>query len=56
MPSTKDASWTKEMRQVVSELRKGAEKHSDEEIEGLVDEAVSAVRSQEKRKREKVGS
>jgi transcriptional regulator with XRE-family HTH domain len=56
MPSKKDTAWTKEMRQVVSELRKGAEEHSDEEIESLVDEAVMAVRSKKKRKREKVGS
>lgn len=56
MPSKKDTAWSKEMSEVVSEFKKGAEKHSDKEIESLVDEAVSAVRSKEKRKREKVGS
>lgn len=43
-------TWTKEMRQVVSELRKGAEGYSDEEIDDIVDEALQAVRKQQGRK------
>ena len=43
MPSRTDAAWTKEMRTVVAEFRKGAEDYSDKEIESIVDEAVDAV-------------
>jgi transcriptional regulator with XRE-family HTH domain len=46
MPSPRDDTWTKEMRQVVSELRKGAEGYSEEEINDIVDEAVKAVRAE----------
>jgi transcriptional regulator with XRE-family HTH domain len=49
MPSKTDAAWSREMRKVVSELRKGAEKYSDEEIDDIVDEAVKAVRAEERR-------
>lgn len=48
MPSKTDAAWSKEMRKVVSELRKGAEKYSDEQIDEIVDEAVKAVRAEER--------
>ena len=48
MPSQKDEGWSKEMKKVVSELRKGASKYSDEEIDDIVDEAVKAVRAEEK--------
>ena len=48
MPSRKDAAWSKEMKSVVSEFRMGAEGYSDEEIESIVDEAVNAVREQDK--------
>ena len=44
LPSRTDAAWTKEMRSVVAELRKGAEDYSDKQIESIVDEAVDAVR------------
>lgn len=47
MPSRPDAAWSKEMHQVVSEFRKGAEEYSDDEIESIVDEAVKAVRQME---------
>ena len=47
MPSRPDAAWSKEMHQVVSEFRKGAEEYSDDEIESIVDEAVEAVRQME---------
>jgi len=47
MPSRPDAAWSKEMHQVVSEFRKGAEEYSDDKIESIVDEAVKAVRQME---------
>ena len=52
MPSQKDEGWSREMRQVVSELRKGAERYSDEEIDDIVDDAVKAVREEEEHRRE----
>ena len=48
MPSKTDAGWSKEMRKVVSEFRKKAERYSEEEIEAIVDEAVKAVRAEER--------
>lgn len=56
IPSRADASWKKEMRKVVSELRKGAEKYSQEEIDNIVDEAVVAVRAEKNQRRAKVGA
>lgn len=56
IPARSDAAWTKEMRKVVSELRKGGEGYSDEEIEDIVNEAVKTVRNEKKEKREKVGA
>ena len=56
MPSRKDEAWSKEMRQVVAELRKGAEKYSDEEIDVIVDDAVKAVRAEENRGRKNIGA
>lgn len=44
MPSRPDAAWSKEMRSVVAEFRKGAKDYSDKQIESIVDEAVDAVR------------
>jgi transcriptional regulator with XRE-family HTH domain len=44
IPSQTDAAWSKEMRSVVAEFRKGAEDYSDKDIESIVDEAVDAVR------------
>ena len=55
MPSKTDASWSKEMNEVVSEFRKGAKGHSETVIGNLVDEAVLAVRGK-KTKRVKVGA
>lgn len=49
IPAHSDAAWSKEMRKVVSELRKGAKDYSDDEIDSLVDEAVTAVRARDKR-------
>ena len=46
-PSHSDTAWTKDMRKVVAELKKGAEAYSDDEIDSIVDEAVIAVRSQD---------
>jgi transcriptional regulator with XRE-family HTH domain len=56
MPSRKDEAWSKEMRSVVSEFRKGAEDYSDEEIENIVDEAVNAVRVQDNQEEKVVGA
>ena len=56
MPSKTETSWPKEMREVVSEFRKGAEQYTDEKIDNLVDEAVEAVRSKDNRRRKKVGA
>jgi len=53
MPSKKEAAWSKKMHRVVSELRKGAEKYTDEEIDEIVDEAVKAVRGEKDRRRER---
>lgn len=55
-PTRKDATWTKEMRSAVDDLRKGTEPYSWQEIEDLVDEAVLAVRQEERKGREKVGA
>ena len=44
MPFLTDAAWSKEMRSVVSEFRKGAEDYTDDDIESMVDEAVAAIR------------
>ncbi len=44
MPSRPDATWTKQMRGVVDDFRRGAEDFTDGEIENIVDEAVDAVR------------
>ena len=44
LPSRTDAAWSKEMRSVVDEFRKGTEDYSNDEIESIVDEAVNAVR------------
>jgi transcriptional regulator with XRE-family HTH domain len=56
LPPMSDTAWTREMRKVVAEFRKGAEGYSEEEIESIVDEAVSAVRTEEKHKRVKLGA
>lgn len=52
-PAKRDVIWSGEMRRVVSELRKGAEQYSDEEIDKMVDEAVKAVRGERDHRREK---
>ena len=44
MPSRTDNEWSKEMRTVVAEFRQGAAQYSDDEIDDIVDEAVTAVR------------
>lgn len=56
MPAKSDTAWSREMRKVLSELRKGAEGYSQEEIEAIVDEAVQAVREEESRGRQRVGT
>ena len=56
MPPQSDAAWSREMRKVVAEFRKGAEGYSEEEIDKIVDEAVAAVRAEKKHKRAKVGA
>ena len=54
MPSEKDEAWSKEMRKVVTELRKGAKGYSEKEIDNIVNEAVMAVRAEEKTRRRNV--
>jgi Predicted transcriptional regulator with C-terminal CBS domains len=49
IPPKTDTAWSKEMRKVVSEIRRGAEEYSEEEIDDIVDEAVKAVRAEERR-------
>lgn len=56
MPAKSDATWTKEMRRVVAELRKGAAKYSDDEVDRLVNDAVTAVRGERTHQRVKVGA
>lgn len=56
MPTKTDTSWSGEMREVVSEFRKGAEQYSDEQIDDLVDEAVNAVRAKPNRGGENGGA
>jgi transcriptional regulator with XRE-family HTH domain len=57
MPSSRrDESWSREMKEVVTEFRKGAEEYSDDEIEDIVDEAVNAVRARDNRKEKAVGA
>ncbi len=53
MPPKTDTAWSKEMRQVVSRLRKGAKGYSQQEIDQIVDEAVMAVRERKHLRREK---
>lgn len=56
MPPKTDTSWSKEMRDVVAEFRKGAEQYTDEQIDDFVDEAVNAVRAKLKRRGKKSGA
>jgi transcriptional regulator with XRE-family HTH domain len=44
-----DPSWEKQMRQTLDQLRKRAEGYSEQEIMQIVDEAVEAVRLEEKK-------
>lgn len=48
MPTQTDAAWTKEMKKVVAAFREKAKNYSEEEIDSIVDEAVKAVRAQER--------
>jgi transcriptional regulator with XRE-family HTH domain len=50
MPYRKDEAWSKEMRAVVTDLRKGAKEYSNDEIDAIVDEAVQSVRREEREK------
>ena len=43
--------WSARMRRVTERLREGAKGYSEKEIEKIVDEAVTAVRREEKRQR-----
>lgn len=49
-PESRD-EWSSRMRRVVERLREGAKGYSEKEIEKIVDEAVEAVRREEKQKR-----
>jgi hypothetical protein len=52
-PPTPQETWAVEMRQVVSEFRKGAKSYSTEEIDRIVDDVVAAVRSGKRSRKEK---
>lgn len=56
MPGHSDASWTREMRKVVSKFRKKAKDYSEDEINSIVDEAVQAVRAEESRPGDDIGA
>ena len=43
--------WSNRMRKTLAKLREGAKGHSEKEIEQIVDEAVKAVRREEKHKK-----
>lgn len=45
------APWSARMRRVTERLREGAKGYSEEEIEKIVDEAVTAVRREDRKKR-----
>jgi len=45
---TNDRPWENQMRQTLAKLRKRAEGYSEQEIMQIVDEAVEAVRLEEK--------
>lgn len=56
LPGKSDTAWTREMRHLVAELRKGAAKYTDDEVDRLVNEAVTAVRGVRTHQRVKVGA
>jgi transcriptional regulator with XRE-family HTH domain len=56
VPHKSDATWSQEMKSVVTELRKGANDYSEDEIDSIIDHAVKAVRGSNKNKREKIGA
>jgi hypothetical protein len=49
----RDATWSREMRQVVADLRKGAEGYSETDIDRIVDDAVAAVRGERQQRKGK---
>lgn len=51
-PETKD-SWGNRMRKVTNRLRKGAEGYSEDEVMKIVDEAVEAVRREDRKRKRK---
>ena len=50
-PKDSDDEWSARMRRVVGRMREGAKGYSTQEIEKIVDEAVAAVRREDKRRR-----
>ncbi len=52
-PGRRNAAWSREMRQVVAALRKGAAGYSEAAIDRIVDDAVVAVRSEKQRRKGK---
>ncbi len=44
----KESSWEEEMRAVQKKFRKKASRYSGQEVDDMIDEAVTAVRSEEK--------
>lgn len=56
MPNKSDTEWTKEMKKIVAAFRVRAKGYSEDEINKIVDEAVKAVRAEERTKKDSVGS
>ncbi len=48
LPGKQEPDWEKQMREVQHEFRKKASNYSAQEIDDLIDEAVSSVRTEEK--------
>jgi len=51
LPGKETPSWEEEMREVQQKFRKKASRYSEQEIEDIVNEAVTEVRAEELRKR-----
>jgi len=47
LENNSDVQWSNEMHEVISELRNGTKKYSDNEIDKIVDDALMAVREEQ---------
>jgi transcriptional regulator with XRE-family HTH domain len=53
LPSKQDATWEEKMRDSLSKFRVKASRYSEEEIEDMINEAVTEVRAEEEREKVK---